>query len=69
MHDGFKIVQFDVGGLLNGNPRSEGEVMKSFNEHKSLAYGADWSFGDNQDGQTLIASCSFYDHALHVWSG
>ncbi|KAJ7293583.1 WD40-repeat-containing domain protein [Mycena rebaudengoi] len=51
MHDGFKC---------------GGTVVKRFDEHGSLAYGADWSF-DGQDGPTLIASCSFYDHSLHLW--
>ncbi|KAF7347828.1 WD-REPEATS-REGION domain-containing protein [Mycena venus] len=67
MHDGFKVVRFaepqDAG--LDG-----GEVLKRFDSHTSLAYGADWSFADSGDGgESLIASCSFYDHSLHVWTG
>ncbi|KAF8216236.1 WD40-repeat-containing domain protein, partial [Mycena galopus ATCC 62051] len=45
MHDGFKIVRFDEcdGAKLDG-----GEVVKRFDSHASLAYGADWSFADNE---------------------
>ncbi|KAI7898824.1 WD40-repeat-containing domain protein [Cokeromyces recurvatus] len=39
------------------------ELLTSFLDHKSMAYGADWSFCDSD----LIASCSFYDHVLHLW--
>ncbi|KAG8219810.1 hypothetical protein J3R82DRAFT_783 [Butyriboletus roseoflavus] len=46
------------------------EITKRFDQHESLAYGVDWSFQHCQGGgDTLIASCSFYDCALHLWSG
>ncbi|KAI0778192.1 WD-40 repeat-containing protein [Trametes elegans] len=73
MHDGFKVVRFD---LVPGDDSSctlsssdkPWEVTKRFDEHTSLAYGADWSFnGDKERNDTLVASCSFYDHALHLW--
>ncbi|KAF7724764.1 Diphthine methyltransferase [Apophysomyces ossiformis] len=41
----------------------EGSIVKSFLDHESMAYGADWSFASD-----LIASCSFYDHIMHLWS-
>ncbi|KAJ7487605.1 WD40-repeat-containing domain protein [Mycena galericulata] len=59
MHDGFKVVRFAFG--------DDGSV-KRFDSHTSLAYGADWSFSETE-GETLIASCSFYDHSLHLWTG
>ncbi|KAJ8522566.1 hypothetical protein ONZ45_g886 [Pleurotus djamor] len=47
MHDGFKVLRYDESGGM--------EIMKRFDEHESLAYGADWSFaGDDNSGETLI---------------
>ncbi|KAJ7706171.1 WD40-repeat-containing domain protein [Mycena rosella] len=66
MHDGFKVVRFatDADGAGFGG----GEVVKRFDSHTSLAYGVDWSFADT-GGESFIASCSFYDHSLHLWTG
>lgn len=55
-------------------------VVASYMEHKSLAYGADWQTSEQQhthsnsqhqhtDPQSpLIATCSFYDHMLNLWT-
>ena len=75
MHEGFKIVRFhDIGdqsSLLSDAIGGKWEIIKKHDEHSSLAYGADWSYTSLQDqsGETLIASASFYDHALHLWRG
>lgn len=75
MHDGFKIVKFNNLGSLQTNATNEEvgwEVVKRFDAHESLAYGVDWSYDTltgQEDVQTLIASASFYDHALHSWIG
>jgi diphthine methyl ester acylhydrolase len=80
MHDAFKIVRFDLDGLLSvgGKGSANGKdwvIVKRFDVHESLAYGVDWSFdlvgSDDgmQEAETLIASGSFYDHALHLWNG
>ncbi|KAJ7169893.1 WD40-repeat-containing domain protein [Mycena filopes] len=63
MHDGFKVVRF----AQTGESLANGEVIQRFDVHTSLAYGADWSFASETN--TLIASCSFYDHSLHMWTG
>ncbi|KAI0724560.1 WD-40 repeat-containing protein [Cerioporus squamosus] len=73
MHDGFKVVRFHFGSgdIAEGFSLAASkpwEVVKRFDQHTSLAYGADWSFAQNEDGdRTLVASCSFYDHTLHLW--
>lgn len=70
MHDGFKIVKFDLNFSAGHLPTgSDGEVVKRFDEHASLAYGVDWSFAPSGSRDTIIGSCSFYDHALHLWRG
>jgi diphthamide biosynthesis protein 7 len=66
MHDGFKVVRFESDGAPGVSvPRT----MKRYDAHKSLAYGTDWSYASGGEDETIIASCSFYDHALHLWSG
>ncbi|KAI9063069.1 WD40 repeat-like protein [Trametes sanguinea] len=72
MHDGFKVVRLDLSGedpsSALGALDQPWEVIKRFDKHESLAYGVDWSFaGDKGDDGTLVASCSFYDHTLHLW--
>jgi diphthamide biosynthesis protein 7 len=64
MHDGFKVVSFSLD-----LPNVHGEIVRRFDAHESLAYGADWSFDPQEDPMTLIATCSFYDHKLHLWNG
>jgi diphthamide biosynthesis protein 7 len=79
MHDGFKIVRFNTDKLLDCTDKrtddsGDWEILKRFDAHKSLAYGVDWSFDSvandkSAEAETLVASGSFYDHALHLWSG
>ena len=63
MHDGFKVIKWYQA------EKPHGKIVKRFDGHESLAYGVDWSFSmDQDDDKTLIGSCSFYDHKLHLWS-
>jgi len=71
MHDGFKIVRFDLDGLSKvredgPSSCSDWAIVKRFDAHESLAYGVDWSFNSMdgahavQEVETLIASGSFF---------
>ncbi|KAH9049337.1 WD-40 repeat-containing protein [Lactarius hengduanensis] len=69
------LAQADVGGgawRVKWHPSPSRNcdllVQKRYDGHGSLAYGVDWSYQPWQ-GQTLVASASFYDHALHLWRG
>jgi diphthine methyl ester acylhydrolase len=64
MHDGVKIVRFGNDFL------GDSQTVKRYDEHKSLAYGIDWSHAHpSSNGETLIGSCSFYDHKMDLWIG
>ena len=65
MHDGFKVIDFE--GLTSGVAGSS-LTAAQFDEHESLAYGVDWSGRTNEQGEDVVASCSFYDHSLKVWA-
>ncbi|KAF9919611.1 Diphthine methyltransferase [Linnemannia zychae] len=61
MHNGFHVINYDEGW-------STGTIGSSFMEHTSLAYGTDWSYAPTKGNELpLVASCSFYDHLLHLW--
>jgi diphthamide biosynthesis protein 7 len=76
MHGGFNIV--NVGDALTAADACEhwsaGEdegctITTRFDKHESIAYGVDWSSQhlENLGQKSVIASCSFYDHLLHLW--
>ncbi|CAG8510682.1 6501_t:CDS:10 [Diversispora eburnea] len=60
MHNGFHVIKV---GENNGKDSLSMNKVTSFMKHQSLAYGADWSYYH----ESLVASCSFYDHTIHIW--
>jgi len=67
MHDGFKVVRFGIHN--DGDVLGKSQILKENKSHDSLAYGADWSYAPPlPNGETLVGSCSFYDHKLSIWS-
>lgn len=72
MHNGFHIV--DSHSPLADQDSSasdsrEPEIVTSYKEHSSLAYGCDWSRQTScSSGRKTIATCSFYDHSLQLWT-
>ncbi|XP_064608912.1 diphthine methyltransferase-like [Liolophura sinensis] len=66
MHNGFHVL--DAREIPSG--ASSLPLMAHYcqEEHGSLAYGADWSRSISMDSAyDRIATCSFYDHSLHIW--
>jgi diphthamide biosynthesis protein 7 len=78
MHGGFEVVMVDtdvMGGKAGSDEEAEEgqlqgdcwRVTHKFQEHGSIAYGADWSMKLDERGESAVATCSFYDHLLHLW--
>ena len=65
MHNGFHLIDC---GRSSEQDSIEPKIVASYKEHSSLAYGCDWSRQLSPTGRRTIATCSFYDHSLQVWS-
>lgn len=69
MYGGFRIIDCENTVTLS--------IIGEYNEHKSIAYGCDWSFLNSEEiseqifkrkieNVFLTSTCSFYDHILKV---
>lgn len=74
MHDGFKVVRFESPAQESDSVPWAGflgaaRVINRKDDHESMAYGADWSYGPYlANGKTIIGGCSFYDHKMSIWT-
>lgn len=71
MHGGFKVVRWSDETAIGHLPATDTNVIAAdFQGHESLAYGVDWRTPEpnsNVRNESLVASCSFYDHSLKTW--
>lgn len=73
MHNGFCVVRVETSFLqaleqqVATDDSTNTEIVTHFEEHTSLAYGVDWSRQPERDEGSLVVSCSFYDHTMHMW--
>ncbi|KAJ1982520.1 hypothetical protein H4R35_000243 [Dimargaris xerosporica] len=69
MHGGAHVCQVASDQSQAKELSLDPTLISSFTEHQSMAYGADWCYGADHGpaGAHLVASCSFYDHALYLW--
>ena len=68
MHNGFQLVNSHL------DSSKDPEVVCQYSQHGSLAYGIDWCPLNStvtridSENQAILATCSFYDHSMHIWS-
>lgn len=58
MYGGFRILKCNNFKTIN--------IVTEYNEHESIAYGADWSHQQSSNNTQMISTCSFYDCKLNL---
>ena len=81
MHAGCRVVGFGKGVMGgdgeendNGDEGDVWRIVRTFEKHESMVHGVDWSYkgvhsSSDDAEETVVGSCSFYDHVLHLWRG
>ena len=72
MHGGCRVINLSSSSEESSPSETQAtwdsySISKEFQEHQSMAYGADWLVDDNRQVPDTAVSCSFYDKAVHVW--
>ena len=68
MHAGFKVLR--LAAPSDAEPEPAMSEVAAYCEHgmgQALAYGADWAHDGAHADALRAGTCSFYDHALHLW--
>lgn len=74
MHNGFTILSINSDGLESSSTMKQQQqeggsavisVIERYPYQQTLGYGASWCAAEDRN---LVATASFYDRLLHLWS-